>query len=46
MDNENLQGIWDFTTHPNFTIKEGKMFFQQNPRLCYKEIKYLLDTTQ
>ncbi|XP_066448944.1 insulin-like growth factor 1 receptor isoform X2 [Eleutherodactylus coqui] len=37
LDNNNLQQLWDWSKH-NLTIKQGKMYFAFNPRLCLKEI--------
>ncbi|XP_067952059.1 insulin-like peptide receptor [Watersipora subatra] len=46
MDNENMEDLWDMETHPNLTIDNGMMFFQQNPQLCVAKIQQLLDTTR
>uniref|UniRef100_A0A8C9FAA5 receptor protein-tyrosine kinase n=1 Tax=Pavo cristatus TaxID=9049 RepID=A0A8C9FAA5_PAVCR len=37
LDNHNLQQLWDWNHH-NLTIKEGKMYFAFNPKLCVSEI--------
>ena len=34
LDNDNLQDIWDFKTHPKLTIGNGKVFFHFNRKLC------------
>jgi len=45
LDNQNLQELWDWNTHPNITIssKQGsaKLFFHFNPKLCLHEIEKL-----
>jgi insulin receptor len=41
-DNQNLQDIWDFKTHPNLTISQGNLFFHYNRRLCYNKIEELV----
>ncbi|KAK2157959.1 hypothetical protein LSH36_180g01062 [Paralvinella palmiformis] len=43
IDNENLQDIWDFSTHPNLTIKKGHVFFHYNRRLCLHLIDKLVE---
>ncbi len=43
MDNQNLQDIWDFNTHPNLTIAQGKVFFHHNPKLCLHVIDRFVD---
>ncbi|EFN89247.1 Insulin-like receptor [Harpegnathos saltator] len=44
-DNQNLQELWDWSTHKNITIlsKEGhaKIFFHYNPKLCLYKIEKL-----
>ncbi|XP_014476872.1 PREDICTED: insulin-like peptide receptor isoform X2 [Dinoponera quadriceps] len=44
-DNQNLQELWDWSTHKNITIlsKEGppKVFFHFNPKLCLSKIETL-----
>ncbi|XP_058855196.1 insulin-like growth factor 1 receptor [Acipenser ruthenus] len=37
LDNQNLQQLWDWDRH-NLTIREGKMYFAFNPKLCLSEI--------
>lgn len=44
MDNQNLQYLWDWTQH-NLTIKDGKMFFRFNPKLCISEIRKMWEKT-
>ncbi|XP_056621514.1 insulin-like growth factor 1a receptor [Triplophysa dalaica] len=44
MDNQNLQYLWDWTQH-NLTIKNGKMFFRFNPKLCISEIRKMWEKT-
>ncbi|KAG2470664.1 IGF1R factor, partial [Polypterus senegalus] len=36
-DNQNLQQLWDWKHHV-LTIKEGKLYFSSNPKLCLSEI--------
>ncbi|KAK9511749.1 hypothetical protein O3M35_000352 [Rhynocoris fuscipes] len=46
MDNQNLQSIWDWDKRPagrNFTIKQGRPFFHENPKLCDKLIREMID---
>lgn len=43
LDNENLQDIWDYSTHPNLTIYKGRAFFHSNRKLCNSKIDQLLD---
>ncbi|XP_064650829.1 insulin-like peptide receptor isoform X2 [Lineus longissimus] len=38
VDNQNLQEIWNFTTHPNLTIESGRIFFHFNSKLCLDKI--------
>ncbi|XP_054858143.1 insulin-like growth factor 1 receptor [Eublepharis macularius] len=40
LDNQNLQQLWDWNSH-NLTIREGKMYFAFNPRLCISEIQQM-----
>ncbi len=42
LDNQNLQDIWDFKTHPNLTILRGTVFFHQNHKLCLHKINELV----
>ncbi|XP_060116030.1 insulin-like growth factor 1 receptor [Heteronotia binoei] len=44
LDNQNLQQLWDWSHH-NLTIREGKMYFAFNPRLCTTEIHRMEDVT-
>ncbi|KAI7802145.1 IGF-I receptor subtype a [Triplophysa rosa] len=44
MDNQNLQYLWDWSQH-NLTIKNGKMFFRFNPKLCISEIRKMWEKT-
>ncbi|XP_012056411.1 PREDICTED: insulin-like receptor [Atta cephalotes] len=45
LDNQNLQELWDWNTHPNITILSSggpaKLFFHFNPKLCLHEIEKL-----
>ncbi|XP_011864735.1 PREDICTED: insulin-like receptor isoform X2 [Vollenhovia emeryi] len=45
LDNQNLQELWDWNTHPNITILSekgpAKLFFHFNPKLCLHEIERL-----
>ncbi|XP_042877824.1 insulin-like growth factor 1 receptor isoform X1 [Penaeus japonicus] len=45
--NDNLEEIWTWDDHKNFTITEKKasVLFHSNPKLCYKKIKELLERT-
>ncbi|ROT72617.1 Insulin-like receptor [Penaeus vannamei] len=45
--NDNLEEIWSWDDHKNFTITEKKasVLFHSNPKLCYKKIKELLERT-
>lgn len=46
-DNQNLQELWDWETHPNLTILSSagpaKLFFHFNPKLCLQKIEMLRD---
>ncbi|KAG8145205.1 putative Tyrosine-protein [Naja naja] len=44
LDNQNLQQLWDWSHH-NLTIKEGKMYFAFNPKLCVSEIYQMEEVT-
>ncbi|XP_030045590.1 insulin-like growth factor 1 receptor [Microcaecilia unicolor] len=44
LDNQNLQQLWDWSQH-NLTIKEGKMHFAFNPKLCVSEIYRMEEVT-
>lgn len=45
LDNQNLQELWDWSTHPNLTILSSagspKVFFHFNPKLCMYKIDML-----
>ncbi|KAM8974756.1 insulin-like growth factor 1 receptor [Pelodytes ibericus] len=43
-DNSNLQQLWDWNRH-NLTIKNGKMYFAFNPKLCVSEIYRMEEVT-
>lgn len=43
LDNQNLQEIWDWKVHPNLTIIQGVVFFNQNRKLCLDKIYELVD---
>ncbi|XP_075431372.1 insulin-like growth factor 1 receptor isoform X2 [Ascaphus truei] len=43
-DNNNLQQLWDWNRH-NLTIKEGKMYFAFNSKLCASEIYQMEEVT-
>lgn len=48
LDNQNLQELWDWSTHPNLTILSGgegppRVFFHFNPKLCMYKINMLRD---
>ncbi|XP_056645512.1 insulin-like receptor [Diorhabda sublineata] len=38
LDNQNLQDLWDWSTHGPIEIQSGKLFFHFNPKLCYDKI--------
>ncbi|TRY66414.1 hypothetical protein DNTS_003373 [Danionella cerebrum] len=44
VDNQNLQYLWDWSQH-NLTIRNGKMFFRFNPKLCMSEIRKMWEKT-
>ena len=44
VDNDNLEDIWDFNTHPNLTIVQGGVFFHYNRKLCMSTIERLLQS--
>ncbi|XP_047451408.1 insulin-like growth factor 1a receptor [Mugil cephalus] len=44
INNQNLQSLWDWSQH-NLTIRAGRLFFRQNPRLCMSEIHTMWDKT-
>ncbi|XP_041853686.1 insulin-like growth factor 1a receptor [Melanotaenia boesemani] len=37
VNNQNLQILWDWSQH-NLTVRAGRLFFRQNPKLCMSEI--------
>lgn len=37
-ENEYLSELWD-VENGNFSIKKGRVMFQNNPRLCYNKIE-------
>lgn len=41
----NLQVIFDWDTKKNFTIEKGTLFFNENVKLCLKEIRKLANIT-
>lgn len=43
LDNQNLQELWDWDTQINHTlqIKNGRLFFHFNPKLCLYKIERL-----
>ncbi|XP_077477069.1 insulin-like growth factor 1 receptor [Stigmatopora argus] len=43
-DNQQLQYLWDWKQH-NLTIRNGKMFFRANPKLCVSEIQKMWEKT-
>ncbi|CAG5851922.1 unnamed protein product [Menidia menidia] len=43
-DNQQLQYLWDWKQH-NLTIRNGKLFFRANPKLCVSEIHKMWDKT-
>ncbi|KMQ92816.1 insulin-like receptor protein [Lasius niger] len=47
LDNQNLQELWDWSTHPNITIMSSagspRVFFHFNPKLCMYKIDMLRD---
>lgn len=49
-DNQNLQELWDWNTHPNLTIlavnSSAKLFFHFNPKLCLYKIEALREKTK
>ncbi|GCC16461.1 hypothetical protein chiPu_0021377 [Chiloscyllium punctatum] len=42
LDNQNLQQLWDWSRH-NLTIKQGKIYFAFNPKLCVSEIYRMVE---
>uniref|UniRef100_A0A0A9YBQ5 Tyrosine-protein kinase receptor n=2 Tax=Lygus hesperus TaxID=30085 RepID=A0A0A9YBQ5_LYGHE len=44
LDNQNLVELWDWKTRSSdFQIKQGKLFFHFNPKLCLSKIEKLRD---
>ncbi|XP_041639602.1 insulin-like growth factor 1 receptor [Cheilinus undulatus] len=43
-DNQQLQYLWDWKQH-NLTIKNGRLFFRANPKLCMSEIRKMWEKT-
>ncbi|XP_019722126.1 insulin-like growth factor 1b receptor isoform X1 [Hippocampus comes] len=43
-DNQQLQYLWDWKQH-NLTIRNGKLFFRANPKLCVSEIQKMWEQT-
>ncbi|XP_044591590.1 insulin-like receptor isoform X2 [Cotesia glomerata] len=50
LDNQNLQELWDWDTHPPITIKSkdgpAKVFFHFNPKLCLQKIEKLREVAK
>ncbi|XP_034934198.1 insulin-like receptor [Chelonus insularis] len=50
LDNQNLQELWDWNSHPPLTIKSKdgppKVFFHFNPKLCLQKIERLRDVAK
>jgi insulin receptor len=45
-DNQNLQELWDWSSKPKgLKIKQGKLFFHFNPKLCIYKIKKLQENS-
>ncbi|XP_043946685.1 insulin receptor [Protopterus annectens] len=44
LDNQNLRQLWDWNKH-NLTIKQGRLFFHYNPKLCLAEIHKMEEVT-
>ncbi|XP_035380918.1 insulin-like growth factor 1a receptor isoform X1 [Electrophorus electricus] len=44
LDNQHLQYLWDWSKH-NLTIRNGKLFFRSNPKLCVSEIRKMWENT-
>ncbi|KAM8860721.1 insulin-like growth factor 1a receptor [Synchiropus picturatus] len=44
INNQNLQSLWDWSQH-NLTIRQGRLFFRQNPKLCLSEIHKMWEKT-
>ncbi|KAH1023594.1 hypothetical protein HUJ04_012768 [Dendroctonus ponderosae] len=41
LDNQNLQDLFDWSTHKDFKIDHGRLFFHFNPKLCLGKIEEL-----
>uniref|UniRef100_A0A8C5E0F0 receptor protein-tyrosine kinase n=1 Tax=Gouania willdenowi TaxID=441366 RepID=A0A8C5E0F0_GOUWI len=44
INNQHLQSLWDWNQH-NLTIRVGRLFFRQNPKLCMSEIHDMWEKT-
>ncbi|XP_059487087.1 insulin-like receptor [Neocloeon triangulifer] len=44
-DNTNLQELWDWSHGKNLTVSDGRLFFHNNPKLCFNKIVELKDKT-
>uniref|UniRef100_A0A8C6U6K6 Tyrosine-protein kinase receptor n=1 Tax=Neogobius melanostomus TaxID=47308 RepID=A0A8C6U6K6_9GOBI len=44
IENQQLQYLWDWKKH-NLTIKNGKLYFRGNPKLCMSEIRKMWNKT-
>ncbi|XP_024137572.1 insulin-like growth factor 1a receptor isoform X2 [Oryzias melastigma] len=44
INNQHLQSLWDWSQH-NLTIRAGRLFFRQNPKLCMSEIHKMWEKT-
>ncbi|CAG5958065.1 unnamed protein product [Menidia menidia] len=44
VNNQNLQFLWDWSQH-NLTIRNGRLFFRGNPKLCMSEIHTMWEKT-
>lgn len=44
LDNQNLRQLWDWNKH-NLTVKQGRLFFHYNPKLCLAEIHMMEEVT-
>lgn len=40
-DNINLQELWDWNAKKSFRVLAGKLFFHNNPKLCFNKIVQL-----
>lgn len=41
LDNQNLQDLFDWSSHKEFQIDKGRLFFHFNPKLCLDKIEAL-----